>query len=320
MNKKTMNIEDILDEDPSIPSQTYGIISYLLPDPEKNELDRVLFKFRGAYRTLEECEKRAKQLASKEQHNYVNIYSIEIGKWGLLKSPEEIAENKDDIDIDYENEMMNEMMKQHRAQKDKVDKEYEDRKKFRVKQLKFDSSKEGQQYMSGVRENLISIENRLEKYKEEIVYNTDTLEYVNKRLETNQTIVEKLTNITDDPEFEIKVKENEEFINEFNKQKDQQILDLQNEMERIQGLLEKLKDSKESFSSQSIQSRIKENQDLIDYSLKNKVTLKNKIEELQGLVKQTEEEIEQRKAEQDILENGKLTKESLLEAAKNLKF
>ena len=38
MDKKTMNIEDLLDEDPSIPSQTYGIISYLLPDPEKNEL------------------------------------------------------------------------------------------------------------------------------------------------------------------------------------------------------------------------------------------------------------------------------------------
>lgn len=320
MNKKTMNIEDLLDEDPSIPSQTYGIISYLLPDPKKNELDRVLFKFRGAYRTLEECEKRAKQLASKEQHNYVNIYSIEIGKWGLLKSPEEIAENKDNIDIDYENEMMNEMMTNHRTQKDKVDKEYEDRKKFRVKQLKFDSSKEGQQYMSDVKENLISIENRLDKYKEDIIYNKETLEYVDKRLQTNQTIVDKLTNIVDDPEFEIKVKENEEFINEFNKQKKDQLEQLQNEKTRIEEAIVKLQESKETMSSQSIQARIKENQDLIDYSLKNKVTLKNKIDELERLVKQTEAEIEQRRAEQDILENGKLTKESLIEAAKNMKF
>jgi hypothetical protein len=320
MNKKTMNIEDLLTQDPSIPGQNYAIISYILPQPGKNELDRVMFKFRGAYRTLEECEKKAKQLANKEEHNYVNIYSIECGSWGRLMSPEEIAENKDGIDMDYENEQMNEMMSSYRAQKDKVEKEYEDRKKFRVKQLKFDSSKEGQQYMSEVRENLISIENKLDKYKEDITYNKDTLEYVNKRLQTNQTIIDKLTNIVDDPDFEIKVKENEEFINEFNKQKEQEILHLQNERERIEQAIVKLQESKELVSLRSIQARIKENQELIDYSLKNKVTLKNKIEELQELVKQTEAEIEQRKAEQEILENGKLTKESLIEAAKNMKF
>src|SRR6476620_4055972 len=141
--------------------------------------------------------------------------------------------------------------------------------------------------MNDVKENLISIENRLDKYNEDINYKKDTLEYVDKRLQTNQTIVDKLTNIVDDPEFEIKVKENEEFINEFNKQKKDQLEQLQNERERIEQAI---------------------------------IKLKNKIEELERLVKETEAEIEQRKEAQDILENGKLTKESLLEAAKNMKF
>jgi hypothetical protein len=318
--KTTMNIEDLLTEDPSIPGQNYAIISYILPQPGKNELDRVMFKFRGAYRTLEECEKKAKQLANKEEHNYINIYSIQVGSWGRLLSPEEIAENKDDIDIDYENEMMNDMMKGYRAQKDKVDKEYEDRKKFRLKQLKFDSSKEGQEYMKNVRENLISIENRLQKYKEDIIYNNETLEYVNKRLETNQNIIEELTNIADDPDFETKIKENEEFINEFNKQKQQEISRLEAEREKIDASIVKLQKLKETTDTHSIHARIKENQDLIDYSLKNKITLKNKIQELQKLVKETEAEIEQRKKEEEILATGQLTKESLIEAAKHMKF
>ena len=316
MSKISMNIEDLLTEDPEIPGQTYAIISYLLPQEGRNELDRVMFKFRGAYRTLQECEKKAKQLASKEEHNYVNIYSIEVGHWGKLYTPEEIAENKDNIDMDYENEMMNSMMNGHREQKDKVDKEYEDRKKFRLKQLKFDSSKEGQKYMDQVQENLFSIENRFDKYTQDITYNKETLEYVNKRLQTNQTIITDLTKILSEPE----AKENEEFIKEFNLNKEQEISELKIEQERIASAIVKLQESTHDITLASIQCKIDENQILIDYSLKNKVTLISKIEELEKLAKLTKIEIDQKKAEQEILENGKLTKDSLLEAAKHLKY
>ena len=58
----TASLEDHLLEDPPVYNQNFFILSYLLPDPNKNELQQPLFKMRGAFKNEEECKKRIKKL------------------------------------------------------------------------------------------------------------------------------------------------------------------------------------------------------------------------------------------------------------------
>lgn len=306
MSRKELSAFDLLQEDPQIPSQQFALFSYLLPDPKRNELERPLVKFRGAYRTREECKHHAERLSKLDEHKYVNIYDIECGKWGCLFNDDELA--KQEIDIEYSNDLMNQMMAGYREQKDKVDKEYSERKEYRKKQLEFDSSKEGQKYLDTIEENVLSIKDRLEKHKEDLKINLENLIYVDKRLKYNQDLDTKLKEIRD---TNADIAEGDKLLNE-------NLSEINEEIERLETRIKVLKEQRSMTERKTIDMRIKDNADLIQYSIDNKVYIQGKIDEIKESIKKEQELIKEREVRDTQQDKQIASKESLEFAAKNL--
>jgi hypothetical protein len=303
---KELSSWDVLAEDPQIVSQQFALFSYLLPDPKKNELERVMIKFRGAYRTQEECKHHAERLSKLDEHRYINIYNIECGKWGSLFTDEELANQE--IDIEYSNELMSQMMAGYREQKDKVDKEYSERKDYRKKQLEFDSSKEGQKYLETIEENIISIKDRLEKHKDDLKLNLENIIYVEKRLKYNQDLDIKLKEIRDTNAV---IAEGDQLLNE-------NLAEINEEITKLEDRIKLLKEQRGTTERKTIDMRIKDNADLIQYSIDNKVYIQDKINEIKENIKKEQELIKERELRHMKVDQEILNKQSLEFAAKNL--
>lgn len=144
---------DYLDEDPIISTQKYAILSYVLSD--KNPM----IKFRGAFSSVEECQKRIKKLQAID--SYFHMFVIEVGRWGALLTEDEIKNN--DITEEFRNEQMNNMMKQYKEERDKANDSFERRKVEMAKKLKYEGSKEGQALLAAQKEHPMSVKNRLEE-------------------------------------------------------------------------------------------------------------------------------------------------------------
>ncbi len=87
---------DYLDEDQIINSQKYAILSYVLPsDDEKGKSNMSkatpMFKIRGSYSSIEDCESRIKKLQVYD--STFNMFVVEVGKWGALLTEEQIKGN-----------------------------------------------------------------------------------------------------------------------------------------------------------------------------------------------------------------------------------
>lgn len=307
--RETADLEDLLEEDPLIATQQYCVISYILPDPAKNELDRPLMKFRGAFRTIDECKKRAKKISSMEENKYVMLNYVEVGKWGRLKTFEELINDKD-VDIDYEDELMNEMMKGHRSQKEKVDTEERERQEYRKKQLTFDGTKEGQKYLNSLKESIVSVQDRLEKYKNDLKYNVENAVLVEKRIKYYKDLEEKMNALLTDTNSEIA--KSELFRKQTVEESSQEITDLLNMKLAIEERIKQIDEAKTNVDNFSIESQIKLNQEQIENCTKTNDEIKQKIQDLRKSIKATEELVKERTLE----EQHDSRKEALVHAAK----
>lgn len=127
MSKYTKVDPDELDEDPEIPGQKYVLMSFMSPEGIMGCSVR-LFKFRGAYPTLEAAQKRVDDL--EEVDEYFKIYLCEAGKWCEFDPPDEHVEKTvgatkaDQKFIDeqakHKQKQMNELA---RKTKEKIDRE-----------------------------------------------------------------------------------------------------------------------------------------------------------------------------------------------------
>lgn len=143
---------DYLDEDPVMTSQKYAILSYALTDK------RPMIKFRGSFSSIDECKAKIKRLQAIDK--YFHMFVIEVGKWGSLLTDEELK--KQDVDTEYSNQELNDMMKKYKEQKDKAEDEFEARRRKMVEQAKREGSKEGQEELSKREEHPMSVKQRME--------------------------------------------------------------------------------------------------------------------------------------------------------------
>lgn len=176
-----IDVEDYLDEDPVIPNQRYFLFSYLLPDPERNELEVPLFKMRGAYKTMEECQKKADRLTIKDKHH--TIHTCETGKFGGLYSKEYMDKN-DITSREYKEAMLNTMNKKYKENVDKGKEEFQTRKEYMHNRAKLEGSKKGQKVKAKQRENFISVEERKNQLENQI-------KDLNKRLAPLQELLDE---------------------------------------------------------------------------------------------------------------------------------
>jgi Family of unknown function (DUF5832) len=280
------DLEDLLTEDPVIHSQQYAIISYILPDKTRNELDAPLLKFRGAYRSIDECKKKAEKLDQEDTRNGIKIpiNMIATGMWGRLETDEELQKNKE-VDIEYKNQQMNEMMKGYRQQQEKADIDFEERREYRRRQLAFDGTKEGQKYLSELKEHNLSIVDKISKTKEDILYQNDSLKYVMERIKYNEGIIESLKSLPEEHNLSLDSKLREGLLQEI----DTEIDDIEKQKLKFEERLSVLNENKKNIDSFTIKSKIVENEQLVEFGKENKCMIEQKIVDLKKLVEEQEE-------------------------------
>jgi len=155
---KNAPLEDYLTEDSPVKNQNYFVLSYIVPDDD-NEIKHPVIKVRGSYKTQDECEKRIEKL--KVVDSYFNMYICEVGKFGSLLPTEELSKT-DEIDVKYQESLLNTMIQGYKQNKDLADSTFQKRKEDLTQKIKHESSKEGQVSLSSKKENPLSIKTRIE--------------------------------------------------------------------------------------------------------------------------------------------------------------
>jgi hypothetical protein len=83
----------VVDDEP-IPGQQFVLLSYVAPDARQKHVNGIMsLKIRGAFATLEEAKKYAKQLRAEDP--LYDIYVAEMGKWlPFPPNPDKIPDQK----------------------------------------------------------------------------------------------------------------------------------------------------------------------------------------------------------------------------------
>lgn len=102
---------DQLDEDPIIDNQQWGLFSFISPEGIMNCNVRGL-KFRGAYKTYEEAQKKATALRKRDP--YFDIFVGQVGKWLPFDASTEKIE-----EVKYGNKKLEHLMKNVQPKDDK---------------------------------------------------------------------------------------------------------------------------------------------------------------------------------------------------------
>lgn len=190
---------DYLFEDPPIVGQNFALVSIVGPNL-KQKCNVYGLKVRGVAESLEKAKTMAQKL-TKIDSDY-DIYTVEVGKFFPLDvDPMQIN------DIEYQNQQLNELIKNYLENRETANVEYERRKNEMVKK----AIAEGKEQNESV-ENPVALLNRIEELNERVANAKNQLEELTKALTHNKTEYSKYT-----------LKEQEEAENEFNELKKQLI-------------------------------------------------------------------------------------------------
>lgn len=174
------SIYNYIEEDPEIPSQRFFVLSYILPS-SKNELKNPMIKFRGSYRSKEECEIRIDKL--KKTDTMFNMFIAEAGKWGCLLTDEELDHNEE-IEKVYNDDKLNDIFKGLKDNKEKSQEAEKNRVEMLRKKAIEEGKKEFQNYLHFLNENIRDVKfvqtmsaDDFDEYKEKINDIQGYLEY-----------------------------------------------------------------------------------------------------------------------------------------------
>jgi DNA-binding PadR family transcriptional regulator len=181
--------EDYLDEDRPMSNQQYAVISYILPG-KNNEFTVPMFKIRGSYKTVEDCQKKIESLNNTDTYHHKYICSV--GMWGGLFGEEEL-EKMDDIDVNYRNSQLNDMMKQYKENRDAADLQFEERKTEMKKRAEFELTEEGREMLRNVKESPVAVAERIKFFDKELEQTQKKLDEILQNKKDNEKLMEKYT-------------------------------------------------------------------------------------------------------------------------------
>lgn len=133
----TIDLEDYLTVDPPIINQQYGLITYILPDPERNELQYPLIKLRGNFPTVEACKKRVERLKVIDQELFT-IVETQVGMFTELTPHKLINDQKDII---HRESRMNDLVKGYVENQEKSKLLFDERVNHEKRQKKYFNEK-----------------------------------------------------------------------------------------------------------------------------------------------------------------------------------
>ena len=212
---------DYLDEDPTISTQKYCVVSVLTPKNFKDvdsKSTMSTFKVRGSYETIEEAQTRIKFLNSLDPN--VNIYLAEVGKWCPFDDDPEKAK-----DAVYQNEELNRLMKGYKENQEKAKEHFEQRKSEMVSNELKDTKEKKEKLKaeeSKKKEEALHMEDAIKEKEKEVTEKEEKVveskKVVEKKKEEIQTKEEKVRKLNDDlaaaqKKFEMLKKATKEKVN-----------------------------------------------------------------------------------------------------------
>ena len=183
---------DYLFEDPPVNGQTFGLVSIVGPNL-KQKCNIYGIKIRGVADSLDRAKSMSQKLTKIDPD--FDIYTVEIGKFFPLDvDPMNVST------VEYQNNQLNELVKNYLENRENANIEYERRKNDMIKQ----AIVEGKSKQNSDTEHPIAILNRIEELNEKMKTVKQQLEDVSSALTYNKGEYDKFT-------VDIKEKAEEEF-------------------------------------------------------------------------------------------------------------
>ncbi len=149
---------NLLPEDAIIPSQRYALITIVGPHMTQ-KCDVWAMKVRGICDTLEAAKELSKKIMKFD--NDFDIYTVDVGKFFPLNiSPDQMT------NVEYQNEKLNELMKNYMENKEKANELWEKRKSEMVQEATKEGSKEYQESPELVYKKITDLEKLLREQRE----------------------------------------------------------------------------------------------------------------------------------------------------------
>lgn len=202
--------KDYLYEDPPVPNQKFVCLSILTPKNFKDTKETMsTLKVRGCYDSFEEASKRGEFLRNIDPH--INVYVGEVGKWLPFDDDPEKAKNQE-----YQNKQLNNLMKGYTENQEKAKEFHEQRKnELILKTLKENEEKEKRRTARDERRKKGEVvdddaeESAFQKELREKEKKGMSIEMIEDDSNQNKVKAEDKSQVFDEKEKDIKVKENE---------------------------------------------------------------------------------------------------------------
>lgn len=158
---------DYLVEDAPIPSQRYALISIVGPHM-RQKCDVWGLKIRGVADSLETAKALTKKIM-KIDKDY-DIYTVDVGKFFPLA-----VEPYDVSNVEYENEQLNQLVKNYLENKEKANEHWHHRKQEMIKEAIREGKSEGQEELANKKEHPIAVLQRIRNFEEKFKEDMETL-------------------------------------------------------------------------------------------------------------------------------------------------
>lgn len=169
---------DYLTEDPPVPSQKYALISIVGPHM-RQKCDVWGLKIRGVADSLETAKTLTKRIMKLDKD--YDIYTVDVGKFfPIAVEPYDVA------NVEYENQQLNDLIKNYLENKEKANEHWHQRKQEMMKAAINEGKAEGQKELANKKEHPIAVLQRIKSFEDKIKEETERLQSLKEDLKLSQ--------------------------------------------------------------------------------------------------------------------------------------
>lgn len=168
MSKGKGKAIDYLVEDPPVPSQKYALISIVGPHM-RQKCDVWGLKIRGVADSLDSAKALTKRIMKLDKD--YDIYTVDVGKFFPLA-----VEPYDVSNVEYENQQLNDLIKNYLENKEKANEHWHHRKQEMMKEAIREGKAEGQKELANKKEHPISVLQRIQNFENKLKEESERLE------------------------------------------------------------------------------------------------------------------------------------------------
>jgi DNA repair exonuclease SbcCD ATPase subunit len=184
MSRKGKSI-DYLTEDQPIPSQKYALISIVGPHM-RQKCDVWGLKIRGVADSLESAKTLSKRIMRMDKD--YDIYTVDVGKFFPLN-----VEPYDVGNVEYENQQLNDLIKNYLENREKANEHWHNRKQEMMKEAIREGQADGQRELANKKEHPIAVLQRIKNFEDKIKQESEQLESLKEDLRLSKEKYESYT-------------------------------------------------------------------------------------------------------------------------------